>query len=91
METHKEDFKINDPNEFGCHLFKFPNVVDLLAQLDERVDLMKRVSNGMFDNVSGINFKTRKFNFYVNLIFFIQKLFISLHSQLTKYYSIIIN
>lgn len=39
---------------FGCHLFKFENVAELLSQIDDRIDIMEKVSDD-FKRIDGIN------------------------------------
>jgi len=39
---------------FGCHLFKFENVAELLLQIDDRIDIMEKCS-GDFTRIEGIN------------------------------------
>lgn len=39
---------------FGCHLFKFQNVSELLFQIDSRIDIMEKVSDS-FKNIEGIS------------------------------------
>jgi hypothetical protein len=41
-------------DDFGCHLFKFQNVSQLLLQIDERVDLIEEVVEE-FKDVEGLN------------------------------------
>ena len=39
---------------FGCHLFKFENVAELLLQIDDRIDIMEKCSDD-FTRIEGIN------------------------------------
>lgn len=39
---------------FGCHLFKFENVSEFLSQIDDRIDIMEKVSDD-FKRIDGIN------------------------------------
>lgn len=41
-------------NGFGCHLFKSERVIDLIQQIDVRIDIMEEVSDS-FKNIEGIN------------------------------------
>ena len=38
----------------GCRLFKFDNVAELLLQIDDRIDIMEKVSDD-FKRIEGIN------------------------------------
>ena len=40
--------------QFGCQLFKFENVTELLMQLDERIDIIDKVSED-FRHIEGID------------------------------------
>ena len=39
---------------FGCHLFKFENVAELLLQIDDRIDIMEKCSDDL-TRIKGIN------------------------------------
>ena len=39
---------------FGCHLFKFETVAELLLQIDDRIDIMEKCSDD-FTRIEGIN------------------------------------
>ncbi|WP_041258241.1 hypothetical protein [Fibrella aestuarina] len=53
QSTPKGDDPVS-PNNFGCQLFKFKNVSDLLSQIDDRIDLMEKVSDD-FTRIEGID------------------------------------
>lgn len=41
-------------DDFGCHLFKFAHVAELLLQIDDRIDIMEKCSD-VFTRIEGIN------------------------------------
>jgi len=62
MNSTKDTFENETPHfgntmlgdGFGCHLFKFENVAELLLQIDDRIDIMEKCSDD-FTRIEGIN------------------------------------
>lgn len=51
---------------FGCHLFKFENVSELLLQIDDRIDIMEMVCDD-FTRIEGINLIALWRNLYAEI------------------------
>lgn len=51
---------------FGCHLFKFENVAELLLQIDDRIDIMEKCSDD-FTRIEGINLIELWINLYAEI------------------------